>query len=270
MLSTSHCRKCTNFYLVLLIPFALLGVALVVLLLFCKLTVATGMLSGLVFYANIVGANHIIFMPANTLLSVFIAWLNLDFGIETCFYNGLDAYSKTWLQFVFPVYMWVIVGLVVLVSHYSRRFAKWLGNNPVSVLATLILLSYTKILRSLIAVVYVTYLEYPEYNNAVWLYDANVNYLSGKHIPLFIGAVLVFLFVFLPYTLLLFFGQWLQAMSHLRFLSWVNSARLKPFMDSYHAPYKANIAMAWTTACVSLCSSSSVCLRIQSSARLQY
>ena len=126
------------------------GVALVVLLLVCKLTVATGMLSGLVFYANIVGANHIIFFPANTLLSVFIAWLNLDFGIETCFYNGLDAYSKTWLQFVFPVYMWVIVGLVVLVSHYSHRYAKLLGNNPVSVLATLILLSYTKILRSFI------------------------------------------------------------------------------------------------------------------------
>ena len=28
-------------------------------------------------------------------------------------------------------------------------------------------------------------------------------------------------------------------MSHWRLFSWVNSARLKPFMDSYHAPYKA-------------------------------
>ena len=97
--------------------------------------------------------------------------------------------------------MWVIVGLVVLASHYSHTFAKLLGNNPVLVLATLILLSYTKILRSLIAVVYVTYLEYPEYNRTVWLYDANINYLSGKHIPLFIRAVLVFLFLFLPYIL---------------------------------------------------------------------
>ena len=187
----------------------------------------------------IVGANHIIFMPANTLLSVFIAWLNLDFGIETCFYNGLDAYSKTWLQFVFPIYIWVLIGLIVFVSNYSRRFAKLLGNNPVSVLATLILLSYAKILRTLIAVFYLTYLEYPTYNRMVWLYDANIDYLSGKHIPLFIVAVLVFLFLFLPYTLLLLFGQWLQAISHLRLFSWVNSARLKPFMDSYHAPYKA-------------------------------
>ena len=151
----------------------------------------------------------------------------------------MDEYIKTWLQFVFPMYIWVIVGLMILVSHYSRRFARLLGNSPVSVLATLILLSYTKILRTLITVLYATYLEYPTYNSMVWLYDANIHYLSGKHVPLFLVAVFVFLFLFLPYTLLLLFGQWLQAMSHLRLFSWVNSARLKPFMDSYHAPYKA-------------------------------
>ena len=239
VLGTSHCKKCTNSHLALLIPFTVMGVALVFLLLVCKLTVATGTLSGLVLYANIVGVNRTIFLPANPLLSVFIAWLNLDLGIETCFYNGMDAYSKTWLQFVFPVFIWVIVGLMIVVSHYSYRFANMLGNNPVSVLATLILLSYTKILRTLIAVIYVTYLEYPTYNKSVWLYDANIGYLHGKHIPLFLVAVLVFLFLFLPYTFLLLFGQWLQAISHLRLFSWVNSARLKPFMDSYHAPYKA-------------------------------
>ena len=145
----------------------------------------------------------------------------------------MDTYSKAWLQFVFPVYIWVLVGLIILVSNYSPRFAKLLGNNPVSVLATLILLSYTKILRTLITVFYITNLEYPTCNKSVWLYDANIDYFA----PLFIVAVLVFLFLFLPYTLLLLFGQWLQAISHLRLFSWVN--RLKPFMDSYHAPYKA-------------------------------
>ena len=243
VLGTSRCKKCTNnYHLALLIPFAVMGVALVFLLLVCKLTVATGTLSGLVFYANIVGPNRPMFLPVestNSLLSVFIAWLNLDFGIETCFYNGMDVYSKTWLQFVFPVYILVLVGLIILVSHFSQRFAKLLGNNPVSVLATLILLSYTKILRTLIATVYFTHLEYPTYNRSVWLYDANIDYLSGKHIPLFLVAALVFLFLFLPYTLLLLFGQWLQAISHLKLFSWVNNTRLKAFMDAYHAPYKA-------------------------------
>ena len=241
VLGASQCKQCTSSHLGLLIPFAVMGVALVFLLLVSKLTVATGTLSSLVFYANIVGVNRSILLPVEStnVLSVFIAWLNLDFGIETCFYNGMDAYSKTWLQFVFPMYIWLLVGLIILVSNYSHRFGKLLGSNQVSVLATLILLSYTKILRTLIAVFYITYLEYPTYNRGVWLYDANIGYLSGKHIPLFIVAVLVLLFLFLPYTLLLLFSQWLQSISHLRLFSWVNSARLKPFMDSYHAPYKA-------------------------------
>ena len=181
------------------------------------------------------------FLPVESTnpFSIFIAWLNLEFGIEICFYNGMDAYSKAWLQFVFPVYIWVLVGLIILVSHYSHRFARLLGNNPVSVLATLIFVSYTKILRTLITALYMTYLEYPTYNRMVWLYDASIDYLSGKHIPLFLVAVLVFLFLFFPYTFLLLFGHWLQALSHLSLFSWVNSARLKPFIDSYHAPYKA-------------------------------
>ena len=169
-------------------------------------------------------------MKSTDAFSVFFAWLNLDFGVQTCFCDGMDTYNKTWLQFVFPVYIWLLVGLMILVSHFSHRFANLLGNNPVSVLATLVLLSYT---------FYITYLEYPTYSRGVWLYDANIDYLSGKHIPLFLVAVLVFLFLFLPYTLLLLFGQWLQAISHLKLFSWVNSARLKPFMDSYHAPHKA-------------------------------
>ena len=241
VLGTSQCWKCTNNYLLLLITFAVMGVALVFFLLVCKLTVATGTLSGLLFYANIVGVNRTIFLPVEStnLFSLFIAWLNLDFGIETCFYNGMDAYSKTWLQFVFPVYIWVLVGLMILVSNFSQRFARLLGNNPVSILATLILLSYTKILRTLIAVLYVTFLEYSKHNRMVWLYNANIDYLSNEHTPLFVVAVLIFLFLFLPYTLLLLFGQWLQAISHLRLFSWVNSTRLKAFIDSYHAPYQA-------------------------------
>ena len=87
MLGTSQCRKCTNSNLVLLIPFAVMGVVLVFLLLVCKLTVATGTLSGLLFYANIIGPNRTIFLPieSTNALSIFIAWLNLDFWSRNMF-----------------------------------------------------------------------------------------------------------------------------------------------------------------------------------------
>ena len=93
---------------------------------------------------------------------MFIAWLNLDLGIKTCFYNGMDAYVETWLQFAFPLYIWVLVGLIILGSHYSGRVAQIIfGSNPIAVLATLFLLSYAKLLRTVIAALSYTFLEYP-------------------------------------------------------------------------------------------------------------
>jgi len=66
------------------------------LLFLLDLTVKAGTLHGLIFYSNIVAANHHIFIPqsANNPASIFIAWLNLDLGIQTCFYNGMMHMAK--------------------------------------------------------------------------------------------------------------------------------------------------------------------------------
>ena len=59
----------------------LLGyVVLVVLLMVLNLTVSVGTINGLIFYENIVRANHATFFPritTNSFLSWFIAWMNL-------------------------------------------------------------------------------------------------------------------------------------------------------------------------------------------------
>ena len=238
VMGSSQCKQCSNKYLAMIIPFALAGVFLVILLFLLHITVAAGTLHGLIFYANIVEANHHIFFPqsSNNPASIFIAWLNLDLGIQTCFYNGMDAYAKTWLDLVFPVYIWVIVGFLVYISHRSVTMTKLLGSSPVSVLATLFLLSYAKLLRTIIAALSFTVLNYPHKNVAVWIYDANVS--LAKYIPLALVAMLFLLFLFLPYTLLLLLGQWLQTKSHLCLLSWVKNPKLKAILDTYHAPYK--------------------------------
>ena len=238
VLGSSQCKECSNNYLVLLIPFALAGVLLVILLFLLHISVVAGTLHGLIFYANIVAANHHIFFPqsSNNPAVIFIAWLNLDLGIQTCFYNGMDAYAKGWLELVFPVYIWAIVGFLVYISGNSITVTKLLGSSPVSVLATLFLLSYAKVLRTIIAALTLTVLHYPHKNAMVWTHDANVSLV--KYIPLALVALLFLLFLFLPYTLLLLLGQWLQTKSHLHLLSWIKSPNLKAILDAYHAPYK--------------------------------
>ena len=107
VLGSSRCIKCSGAYLSLLIPFALAGITLVAFLLLCKLTVTVGSINGLIFYANIIAVNRSIWTAKCP--TIFIAWLNLDLGIETCFYDRIDTctYVRAWLQFVFPLYMWV-------------------------------------------------------------------------------------------------------------------------------------------------------------------
>ena len=78
---------------------------------------------------------------------------------------------------------------IIVVSHYSTCISKLCGKNIVQVLATLFLLSYTKLLRLVIDVVTFTRIKYPNgYVKAVWLYDGNIDYLKGKHVPLFIAT----------------------------------------------------------------------------------
>ena len=257
-LGSSRCLQCSNSYLSLLAAFAFAGIAIVLFPLVLRLTVAAGTINGLIFYANILAVNSAIFFQPQikiadfptgliaNVLSVFIAWLNLDLGIETCFYNGMDAYVKTWMQFAFPLYVWALVGMIIVGSYYSGRVARIFGRNPIAVLATLFLLSYAKLLRTVIAALSYTSLEYPNNSQiAVWLYDGNVRYLSGKHIPLFTAAMVCMIFLFLPYTMLLTFSQCLQAKSHLKIFSLVNSRYVKPFLDAYHAPY-TNKHRYWT------------------------
>ena len=240
VLGSSNCKRCSSLWLILFIPaVAVAGIVLVVFLMFLNLTVSVGTINGLIFYANIVRSNQAAFFPQNTnnsFLSWFIAWMNLDLGFEACFYNGLDAYTKTWLQFVFPMYIWLIVTVIIVSSHYYTTAAKIAGKNAVQVLATLFLLSYAKLMRLTITIFSSTTLENGESVGRVWLYDGNVDYLTGKHIPLFMAALLVLLVLSLPYTALLLFIQCLQLKSKHRALFWVG--KFKPLFDAYTGPYK--------------------------------
>ena len=245
-LGSSQCVPCSNVYLLLLLAFAVAGVVLVVLIAVCNLTVTEGTINGLVFYANIIQINRATFFPPlphnsfirfiSGVLTVFISWINLDLGIQTCFYDGMDTYIKTWLQFAFPIYIWVIAGVIIILSQKFAIFARLVGRNGVQLLATLFLISYAKLQRTIIAAVSFILIETSNSSESVvWLYDGNVPYLQGKHIPLFVVAAL-FGLVSLPYTFILLFIPCLQKKSNVKPLFWVN--RLKPLFDAYTGPYK--------------------------------
>ncbi len=241
VLGGSKCQVCSNTNLYLLAPFVASGIALIFFLSVLKLTVAKGYINSLILYANIVQANKSLFFPPNTqnVLTVFIAWMNLDLGFQTCFYDGMDAYAKTWLQFAFPLYVWFLISLIIVTSRYSITLSKLIGHNPIAVLATLLLMSYTKILKIIIEVYSSVNLEYPdELKVTVWLKDANIPYLQSKHLILTVVITLVLFLFFLPYTLFLLLGYKLYRFFGWRYLGWL--IKIMPLLDSYYAPYEIN------------------------------
>ena len=153
-IGSSHCISCSSSNnLALLIYFAAAGFLLVLFVGVLNITVTQGMINGLIFYANIVWMYQSILFPAKMhgklfFFKIFIAWLNLDFGIETCFIKDLNALVKAWLQFVFPLYIWSIAGLMIFLARYSTRVTKLFGERAVPILATIILLSYNKLLKT--------------------------------------------------------------------------------------------------------------------------
>ena len=246
MLGSSKCKICTNAHLALLLPFAAAGVALVIFLTFLRLTVATGLINSIILYANIVQVNKGIFFPVSkgNVLTVFIAWLNLDLGIQTCFYDGMTAYAQTWLQFAFPIYVWLLIALIIISSRYSITLSKFIGRNPIAVLATLLLMSYTKILKIIIEVYSSVELEYPDNETVtVWLKDANIPYLESWHLLLTIVTSIVLILLFLPYTALLLFGYRLYHLSGRKCFHLLD--RIKPLLDSYYGPCNTH-ARYWT------------------------
>ena len=239
-LGTSNCKQCSNYWLALLLVFAVAGVALVVFLLVCNLTVAIGTINGLIFYANVIAANRATFLPFHTpnIFTVFIAWINLDFGFETCFYDGLNGYAKTWLQLAFPTYIIFLVGMVIILSEKFQKFGALLHNrDSAATLATLVLLSYSKLHRTIIAVFSFADVYYPDGSSRlVWLIDANIRYLETKHIPLFL-TTLVILLLGLVYTLFLTSWQWLKRCSDRKGMKWLNNVKLYSFVNPYFAPF---------------------------------
>ena len=201
-----------------------------------NLTVAVGTLNGIIFNANISDANSsVVFQFTTNFVTVLIAWFNLELGFDTCFFEGMDSYWKTWLQLLFPAYIIVLVVMIIFVSERSTVFARLIGRkNPVATLATLILLSYTKLLRTVIAAL--SFAISDGSHEVVWLSDASVGYLSGKHIPLFIVAILILL-AGVVYTAVLISWQWLLHYQNKVIFRWVRNQRLHLFLEPYHAPY---------------------------------
>ena len=123
-------------------------------------------------------------------------------------------------------------------SLYSPKATRLFGNNTVPVLATLFLVSYVKLLRTIVTALGFAILDYPEGARIVWLFDGNVSYFGLSHSFLFVVASFALLVFWFPYTATLLLVPCLRKKADHYLLRWVN--KWKPFYDAYYAPLMLN------------------------------
>ena len=212
---SSRCIKCANVHIIIITIIVIVaGIVLVVLLYFLNLTVTIGSINAIIFYANVVSINNSVFLVNDNvfkLLRVFISFVNLDLGIETCFYNGMDGYIKTCLQLFFPLYLIIIAVSIIIASRYSSRILRLTYTRSLPVLATLFLLSYTGVLRTVSTVLfsYSTITHLPSgHQQIVWFIDASVPLFGLKFTILFITCLVLFLLL-IPFNITLLFTRYL-------------------------------------------------------------
>jgi len=148
--SSFKCTQCSNAYLFLIIPIAIAGhgIVLVLLLFVLNLTVTDGTINGLVLYANTIILNIPVFfakLDGLTPIYTLISLANLDLGIQICFYNGMDDYAKMWLQLAFSSYLIFIATLIIITSVTLLQYRDSLHVEPYQYLLHS---SYCPILRS--------------------------------------------------------------------------------------------------------------------------
>lgn len=238
-LGSGDCKHCSNNFIALILAFCALGILLLIIITMLNLTVTRGLVNGIIFYAAFLHLNRDSFFPNydnSNFLVLFISWLNLDFGFNVCFYDGLTSYAKVWLQFLFPVYLYIIEIIVIVSSYRSSKLARVTGaRKRVKIMSTVFLLGYMKLLRAVLAVFPYAKVQSPNSSEVrtVWLYDGSIEYYSGHHTPLFAVAELFLVTISIPYTFSLLFVQVLQRVPFLPC-----KVQLEGISDAHVGPFK--------------------------------
>ena len=242
IIGSNSCKKCeNNRFLSLIIVFAIGGILLTFEILLLNFTVAMATANGIIFWANIVQLYESIFFPdgKNIYIQFFLYHFNLDFGIPTCFLEEMNACLKLALQFVYPIYLWIIMGITAFICHYSKRASNVLSPRIVPSLTTLMLLSYYKLVRIVILVLYRKEANCGESEIIYWYYSPDIGYLGLCHSILLAVSIGIITFLIIPYTTYLLIFPLCERFERLQKLKCIRIciAKLKPFHDAYGGPY---------------------------------
>ena len=235
---STECRQCSNWWLLTVVFYAIAGPLLIYLLYALRLTLTTGTLNGIIFYAHMANCGILDLLslnlhqePYSKFCFIFLSILNLNLGFPLCFYDGMTELWKAGLSLLFPFYLLTIVVLLIILSRFSPRLSNRIAHSSVQVLVTVVHISFSKLLLAIIDVFTSAKIYYDSDNSSkVWYWDGSVEYGSGSHLILMIITLVIVISLLLPYVLILIFARPMRRTKVNKYI--------RPLLEAIHAPYK--------------------------------
>lgn len=204
MFSSTECGKCSNTGIFYLLAQAVYGIIIVLFFFTFRVTVSESYLAVYFFYSAmiVVSIREDIIHTNQPLIGLFYSLLNMEFGFKHCVFNGMNSLAKTSLAYLLPIYLWLMVGMLVLISKKSSKISNVISQSSIQVLATLCYMSFSKVLRSIVTTFTYTSLKTQQGSYLVWFGDGNVMYWRNQwHASLMLLAGIMTVTYVLPFML---------------------------------------------------------------------
>ena len=242
-------RECSNWYLLLLLVYGMVLLALVLGIMLIDLDFFTGYLNAWLYsyqVMKVITPNGFKFDP---FIEFVIGLANFQLRLGSrgiCFAKGLDDADKLVIMYVLPTYVIVLVILLAKVVGWYPNwcFSRRVKAAPFRAFCTIVVLCYTDITQISLRILHPAFVG----PKVVVVYaKGSISFFTGKHIAYGTVALLfIFLFV-IPFPLILVFRPFLTK----RLFPILNLNRWKPIFDALQNCFKDQYR--WCAAFYFLC-----------------
>ena len=240
---TGDCMKCSNWWLLTIVFYAIAGPIVIFLMYSLRLTLTNGVINGIIFYVQTTNLNVLPVISyfsihnqwTSRLVFLFLSSMNLNLGFPMCLYDGMNQTWESGLYLVFPIYLLSIVVVIILLSHNSTWLSNKTSRFSVQVLITIVHISFSNLLIATVNVIVPLkiYMDKEEevIEHLVWINNGNVQYGSPVHILLITITLVTVSFFIIPYLTVLIGGRYFIRSSF-------GDKYLRAAFEAIHGSYK--------------------------------
>ena len=209
--------------------------------------VSIGYLYAITYYYSMVDVllSEYLYIPNGLYITINIMYsivkLTPQFLGKLCLVRGLSGIDQTFIHYVHPLAVSLILVMIVMLARISRRLSVFISRGIIRVICFLLLLLYTSV--TVTSLHLVKYLKFSNVDKIYTYLSPDIEYFQGRHLVYAIIALLCIIFIVIGVPLILMAEPFLNHK--------INFVKMKPILDQFQGCYKDKYR--WFAGCYMIC-----------------